>query len=311
MVSVDQIIHLKNEEIDRSRWDTCVRQATNHSPFALSEYLDTLCPNWEALILGAYEMVMPLPIRKKYGIRYLYQPFLVPYLGVFGTSVNKPITDRFIDSIPNSIRWIDVTINPGCTFYKDTPNIHPRTNFFLRLNKPYSNLRAHYRENHLRNLQRAQKAGFQTDRSVNPGEIFALAESYLGPRGLFPHQYKDDFLALMDQWIAQGLACAYGMRMNGHLLAAALFLTFNKRAYYLLVGNHPDGKTLGASHALIDAFIQDHAGGDWTLDFEGSDVSSLAFFYEGFGSEKEIYGWLTINRLPTWINWIKSRINGL
>lgn len=42
----------------------------------------------------------------------------------------------------------------------------------------------------------------------------------------------------------------------------------NGRAYYILVGNDPAGRELGASHALIDAFIRENAGKlDW-LDFE-------------------------------------------
>lgn len=308
MVNTDQIIHLTNDKIDRARWDDCIRHSTNHSPYALSEYLDALCPTWEALILGGYEMVMPLPVRKKYGILYLYQPFLIPYLGVFGKSLSKSITDQFLQAIPSSVKWIDITLNPGCTFAEDNPNIPLRTNFFLKLNQPYTLLRSNYRENHIRNLQRAQKTGLQTDRMVDPAEIYTIAESYLGPKGLFPQENKNAFISLMKRWIDQGFACPYGIRMQGRLLAAALFITFNKRAYYLLVGNHPDGKTLGASHALIDAFIQDHADGDWILDFEGSDIPSLAFFYQGFGSQKESYGWVKINRLPKWINWIRSQL---
>ena len=68
-----------------------------------------------------------------------------------------------------------------------------------------------------------------------------------------------------------------------------------------MVGNHPDGKTIGASHALIDAFIKDHADQNLILDFEGSDIRNLAFFYEGFGATNEIYPALKINKLPWYI----------
>ena len=74
----------------------------------------------------------------------------------------------------------------------------------------------------------------------------------------------------------------------------------------LATGNHPDGKTIGASHALIDAFIKDHAGQDLILDFEGSDIRNLAFFYSSFGATEELYPALKINKLPWYIKLLKK-----
>lgn len=306
MVKELHIRHIPNHEIDRVRWDRCISAACNHSPYALSDYLDALTPGWEALILGDYEFVMPLPVRKKYGIRYLYQPFLIPYLGIFGPSLSEACCEPFLLSIPKNIRWVDIILNPSCTSHLTALALKPRTNYFLSLEKDYSTIRSHYRQNHLRNISRAEKAGCVIDRNITPEEIFELAETYLGPRGHFKTVHKTAFLELMNRWLIEKRACTYGVRLNGKLMASAIFLLYKERAYYLLVGNHPDGKTLGASHALIDGFIKDHAGKKWILDFEGSDIPSLAFFYEGFGSAKEFYGWLQINRLPAWIAWIKS-----
>ncbi|HET7896231.1 MAG TPA: hypothetical protein VFL47_01130, partial [Flavisolibacter sp.] len=90
------------------------------------------------------------------------------------------------------------------------------------------------------------------------------------------------------------------------LLASAVFLFSHNRAYYVLVGNHPNGRTLGASHALVDAFIRDHAGMNLLLDFEGSDLRNLAFFYSSFGARQESYQAIKLNRLPWWIRWMKK-----
>jgi hypothetical protein len=99
----------------------------------------------------------------------------------------------------------------------------------------------------------------------------------------------------------------YGAFSNkGELVSSATFLFSNKRAYYILVGNHPNGRTLGASHALIDAFIKDHAGNELILDFEGSDIRNLAFFYTSFGANEEKYAAIKLNRLPWWIKWLKN-----
>jgi len=93
---------------------------------------------------------------------------------------------------------------------------------------------------------------------------------------------------------------------QGETVASCVFFFSHKRAYYILVGNHPNGKTLGASHALIDAFIKDHAGQKLLLDFEGSDIPSLAFFYSSFGAEEEKFAGLKLNRLPFYLKWLKK-----
>ena len=102
-------------------------------------------------------------------------------------------------------------------------------------------------------------------------------------------------------------AITYGIFSGeGQLLSSAVFFFSHNRAYYILVGNHPNGRTLGASHALIDSFIRDHSGRDLILDFEGSDIRNLAFFYSSFGAVEEKYFMLKWNRLPFGLKWLKK-----
>jgi hypothetical protein len=41
------------------------------------------------------------------------------------------------------------------------------------------------------------------------------------------------------------------------------------------------------------------------LDFEGSDIPNLAFFYSSFGAVNQAYPALKINRLPFYLKWLK------
>ncbi|HEY0042670.1 MAG TPA: GNAT family N-acetyltransferase, partial [Flavisolibacter sp.] len=117
----------------------------------------------------------------------------------------------------------------------------------------------------------------------------------------------DNFRSLFGQLLKKGGAKTYGiLSKSGELLASCVFFFSRRRAYYILVGNHPNGRTLGASHALIDAFICDHAEQDLLLDFEGSDIRNLAFFYSSFGATEEKYAAIKYNRLPWWANWLKE-----
>jgi hypothetical protein len=103
------------------------------------------------------------------------------------------------------------------------------------------------------------------------------------------------------------MATTYGIfSAKKELLASAIFFYSHNRAYYILVGNHPNGKTIGASHFLIDTFIKDHAGKKMLLDFEGSDIRNLAFFYSSFGAMEEKFAAIRLNKLPFYLKWLKE-----
>jgi hypothetical protein len=113
------------------------------------------------------------------------------------------------------------------------------------------------------------------------------------------------FRKLYEELEKKNMAKCMGIQLAGKILSSAVFFYSHGRAYYILVGNHPDGRTLGASHALIDLFIKEHAGQDLILDFEGSDLRNLAFFYSSFGAREEKYPALKWNRMPFWAKLFK------
>jgi hypothetical protein len=115
------------------------------------------------------------------------------------------------------------------------------------------------------------------------------------------------FRALYKYLQQKEMATTYGIfSAKNELLSSCIFFFSHNRAYYILVGNHPNGRTIGASHALIDAFIKDHAGKNMILDFEGSDIRNLAFFYSSFGAIEEKFAGIKLNKLPAILRWMKA-----
>jgi hypothetical protein len=83
-MSLDSSIkYLRQNQIDKKKWDECIKKSENGLIYAYSSYLDAMADNWDAIIVNDYEVVMPLPWRRKYFIKYLYQPPFIQQLGVF------------------------------------------------------------------------------------------------------------------------------------------------------------------------------------------------------------------------------------
>lgn len=300
------IHYVQNPGIDKVKWDRCISDASNGLIYGYSFYLDSMAENWDALVLGDYDAVMPLTWKKKYAIQYLYQPFLAAQLGVFGKAVTWEMVSAFIKAIPTQFKFAEISMNS-----KNVP-VYPanlatdRINYLLHLEKPYEKLRAGYGENIRRNTRKAEQSGCHVDKGFAVEKVIELATEQMKSQG---NQEKDNierFRSLFQYLHPREMAKTYGIfSAENKLLASAVFFFSHNRAYYILVGNHPDSKSTGASHALIDAFIKDHAGSNMILDFEGSDIPSLAQFYRSFGATEEKYPAVKINRLPFFLKWLK------
>lgn len=302
MTGSKTIQYLTRSQIDSNKWDQCISRASNGRIYAYAVYLDTMSANWDALVLNDYDAVMPLTWKSKYGIRYLYQPFLAAQLGVFG----KADVQAFIQAIPAHFRYIDIYLNSANTGSFDKEHVQFRDNYILNLDQPYEKLFAAYRENIRRNIKKAKQAGCIVVKDFDVESVISLATAQMQLHDKNVEENIGRFRKLYQLLKAENKATTYGISLNGTIIASCVFFFSNQRAYYILVGNHPNGKTIGASHALIDAFIADHAGQELILDFEGSDIRNLAFFYSSFGATQEVYPALKINRLPFYLKWLKK-----
>ena len=304
MAATASIRYLDRAAIQTEAWDRCITEASNGLIYGYSWYLDRMTQNWSGLVLNNYEAVMPLPWKSKWGIRYLYEPFLVAQGGLFAKKADAEMLRQVLSAVPSSFRWWEFSLNHGNVFALEEFPLHLRSNYVLPLHASYETLCRGYRENIRRNIRKSVQLSCITEKGIPLRSVIELAEAFGQP---FRKEDMDRFEGLYATLQEKGLAQTYGIRSpDGKLLSSCAFLFSHNRAYYILVGNHPNGRTLGSSHALIDAFIKDHAGRDLVLDFEGSDIRNLAFFYSSFGATEEKYAAIRLNRLPWWMRWAKK-----
>ena len=318
------IQYLYQKEIDKEKWNACIDKAPNGLIYGYSFYLDQMSENWDALVLNDYEIVMPLTWNSKFGIHYLYQPFIAAELGVFGKNLNAELIEAFLNAIPKKIRYWDISLNHRNVFDLSDFKFRYRSNYVLDLNRPYEELFKAFSENIQRNIKKSEQAGCTVQKDFDVERVIQLALLQMRSYAKKSEENAARLRKLYQYLHEKKQAITYGVfSKENKLLSSCVFFFSHNRAYYILVGNHPDarltgarpngssgravgqGKVVGASHAVINAFIKDHAGKNILLDFEGSDIPGLALFYKSFGATEEKYAAIKLNRLPFFLKWIK------
>lgn len=285
------IQYLKHRQIDKSRWDECIANASNGLVYAYSWYLDVVHPGWEALVEikdDKYLNIMPLTCNRKYLINYLFQPFFTQQLGVFSWSkVSPETTMAFIHAIPRKFRLIEIRLNEGNLFPKEEKRVDYHRNHLLDLNKDYDLLLSNYHDNTKRNLKKSLNNNLCLVKSVPIENIIAL---FRADRGASVSHWGDNAYShltrLSDTAVNTNHAFLYGVEtLDTHaMVCGALFMKNQDRITFLFSGNSTVGKERQAMTFLIDQVVREFSNQPLTLDFEGSDDENLARFYQGFGS---------------------------
>jgi len=298
------IKYLHHNEIDKDKWDACLKESFNGLVYANSWFLDIVGDEWEALVENDYERVFPLISRKKWGINYLFQPVFTQQLGVFSKSLlSQEVVSSFLEQIPGKFKFIELNLN---TFNKAKSwkyKIEDWNNFELDLIESYVKIAKGYSTNLKRNLKKAQKENLSVSKNLKPEEIVKMFRENRGRQ--IRNLDEDDYLKLRRlayQGIYKGLIQTYGVYTEkNELCAGAFFTRSNKKMIFQFSGLTQEGRETNAMAFLIDSFIREHAQNHLTLDFEGSNDPNLARFYKSFGSVNCTYHHIVINRLPLFI----------
>lgn len=300
------IKYLKHEEINFKLWDNCIENSINGYIYAYSWYLNIVAGEWDALVEDNYVRVFPLPFRKKFGIKYIYQPPFTQQLGLFSTTLQGfTKVHEFILDIPKEFKLVEINLNK---YYKSRDRkgytLIENTNLELELTADYKTIFSRFSTNLKRNIKKAQKYDLQINRHVNPEEIIALFKANKGEE--LQVYNNDDYVKLgrlIYMLLHKGRAVIYGaMSQENNLLAAALFLRDKHRFIFLFSGLSQEGKEKAAMPFLINKFVKQNSQSQMILDFEGSNNPSLSRFYKSFGSSEFKYYGLRYYRFPFPIN---------
>ena len=293
------IAYLKNEEIDRTRWDNCLAEMPGVKPYPWSWYLDIMAPGWEALIDDDYASVFPLPGFRKYGFNYIATPVFLQQLGAFapdGDAEKK--AEEFISFIPGTYRLVDLNIAQKIKTEKY--QVTPRSNFELKLDRSYEELWFSYMSDCRRNINIARRYPQEVVDDVRPQEVISLFRNNIGKRaGVIRDASYKKLHGLMDHCTGTAKGKLLGVRSpKGKLLWGIFMIDTGDRITLLFTAGSRKSRELRTSYHVIDHIIKANAGTGKTIDFAGSSVPSIAIFMKSFGGTDNTYYRLYSNMLP-------------
>lgn len=293
-MSNPEIRFVKNRDIVRAKWDQCVAGSVNSRVYALSWYLDIVCPDWYGLVWYDYEYVMPIPFYKKFGISYLSQPIYAQQFGIFPIPKSEVLV-AMLDFLIKRFNYIRLSLNSMNTTDQLGFNIEQRKNYILPLNASYQEITKQYHQNTKRNIRKSKQSVFIV-KTLGCVDYMSLKRNFPGVEDDKDYQKSLNIIISTSLQRQQGII--YGAYSSGNeLCAAAAFLFDSKRVTYLNAVSSKLGKELHAAHGIVDHFIQDNAEENLLLDFEGSQDQGVARFYAGFGAECEHFQHIYRNTL--------------
>ena len=300
---MNDLIFLSHREIDFEKWDKAIDNSPLPFVFAKSFYLNTTTPDWHALVYKDYEAIMPLPIKKKYGITYLYQPPFTPQLGVFGSESEQSVK-LFISYISEHFKYIDITLNASNR--TSSLNHIKRKTYVIDFTQSHQGRN----ENTKRNIQKAIKEKVTVETITGKTGVLKNCELYLFPKLTREYNAKKDELIILRRLIENAidinaLTCLLTCNENKAPSAIGLFIHTGRYAVFLK-GFSLD-KSNGSMHYLMHNAIEYYKEKVFFFDFGGgNDKEGLARFYKGFGSKECVYLQVRKNNLPKFVRWVKE-----
>lgn len=292
------IEYVKRKELDVEKYNTCVQNSLQSNVYAFSWYLDIVCDNWNVLVLGDYETVMPIPFRKKYGIKYVYPPFWLLQLGVFSSDKEQDI-NPFLTVLFDTFKSVELRLNTK-NLKIESNNLISKQMQYLSLGENYDTIFKEYRKDRKKDLQKAIKQDLIEKWNDNPEKLIKLFKNNVGKRT--PDIVEKDYvnlLRLMNECIKNRVGEVLSIYdANTNLVASGFFLKNKDEVTILVSSTDFKNRKNGANTFLIDRAIYKYQKNFETFNFGGSSMQTIAKYFLSFGGNSTEYQQIKYNNLP-------------
>ncbi len=271
-------------DIDIARWDKAMDQCLNENPYAYSSWLNLVCPGWGAYINNDYSILIPIPLKSKFGIKYIAQPLFTQQLGVY-SSIDFLPDDLNLLFRELSARYKKIHIQLN-TSNPIIPGLKSKTTYTLPLNKSFDELFNGFSAHHQRNINKALRIITEQHSYIEISkDVASFIRYFKDTIGRKDTSLNESDYSMIKKIIQTQNGKMYLYKSADNSVLGGLFSIESKTKtvnLFNFVTN--EGKEKRAMYGLVNEWIKSSAGSQKTLDFEGSEIESIAKFYHGFGA---------------------------
>ena len=291
-----QINIIPSNRINKENWNDCIERSANNLIYAHTYYLDQLADNWNGIVVNDYECVMPVPWRKKLGIRYCYDVPFIQQLGYFNTvAIDHTI---LVDAFFSFIKYGHYNFNYNNHAIADLPGVKTATNFIIHLTDKES-IPNNFTIGFKQSLQNASEndLSYAVATSLEAIEMYKYLYGHT-LKNIHDYDYKK-LTALTKILSPQNKCVARKITgNNGQTLSIVLLLKEGRRLYNIINATNSEGRKTEANYFLYAQLLNEFAGKGLLFDLEGSELPGVKNFYKKLGSIDQPYYRMKINNLP-------------
>ena len=266
-------------QIDFARYNQCIDLSLQKNRYAKRETLDLLCETWELLIFGDYEYVMPVPVKKKIGLRIVLMPLFCQQLGIFGPDKNEKIELKFLKFLRKSYRIYSYSFN-----YHNLPNqnLNTKKNYFIETTD-YQLLRKNYFKGRKSTVKTAQYLEYKELKAANFLDF--IKDNFKGLNKKKDIELFFKYMKFLENENKLKLFASYNKEQ---LTNIAIIIDDDKRFSLLGLINDERLKIHNGASFLIDRILKENIA-QISFDFMGGSIRGIEVFFKSFGSVLQEY----------------------
>lgn len=287
---------VRYQDIDFEKYNDCIENSAQKNFYCKRENLDFLCKNWELLVYGDYEAVMPIPFFKKFGIKFVDMPLFCQQLGIFSKINDNSINQKLVDYFRKKYSIINYQFN----YCNTIADIQEKKNYIIAIQE-YAFLRR-------KKYFKGRKSTVKTAQYLEFREIFINSHilDFINKnlKGLEKESDLDFFIKYIFFLEKNGKLKMYGSYFQDNLTNLAI-LTDDSGSYSLLgLINNEDMKEHNGASFLIDRILHDHIENK-AFNFMGGSIRGIEVFFKSFGAELQEYPVIQNSKKDIIRNWLK------
>lgn len=270
---------IKYSQIDFTQYSNRIKSALQRNFYAKREILDVLCESWEILVYGDYDFVMPVPLKRKWGLQVVIMPLFCQQLGVFGNERNADIEQEFLNFFRENYRIFSYSFNHYNSFQ---PALSPKKNYIIQRTS-FAELRKHYFKGRKSTVKTAQYLNF---REMELKDVMLFLKNNF--KGLDKTGDMARFFRYTTFLEEKKMLRLFGSFKKEQLTNLAVLIEEPSRLSLLALVNDPHFKNDNGASFLIDRILQENIAAK-EFDFMGGNIRGIELFFKSFGSGLQEY----------------------